>query len=332
MAQSSLLKYCLKSKATKISAVAKKLHLENTFLEKSLHQLDQNRQTPVWIDIDLELKDFIYKYLIEKRKQYKEKKFDFKSLSCLLNEGAFELLEKKKLDEEVGWSLKDLEFTHSLLLWHIATDILYYDQRRRYPQGSFSTHCRISKHVSDYMMHLLVKAPFMLRKGIGELRYRDTCREAVNFFNQDMRKKGVRLAATTLLAIDAEYREFLNWMKGQGQGKSVFFGGSALAMRLRLLSRDEYRRVDEEEVWEIISCVWVEMLISAANHCDWKDHKIQLRNGKELLTHIALLMAHLGLSKHIRMTDLPPQLMAEEDNYNPPWDWAELDRLAYYLA
>ncbi|XVF27086.1 hypothetical protein REPUB_Repub14bG0076200 [Reevesia pubescens] len=330
MAQSSLLKYCLKSNATTISSVAKILRVENSIIEKSLHQLDQKRQPHVWMDIDLKLKDFIYSYLNEKRKQYKKKKFDFKSLSCLLKEGAYELLKRKKLEGEVGWSLKDLEFTHSLLLWHIATDVLYYDQVRRYPQESFSTHCRISKHLSDYMMHLLVEAPFMLRKGIGELRYRDTCREAVNFFNQDMKKKGVRLAATTLLAIDAECREFLYQMKGQG--KSVFFGGSALAKTLRWLSRDEERRMDEEEVWEIISNVWMEMLVSAANHCDWKDHKIQLRNGKELLTHVALLMAHLGLSKHIRMTDLPPLLAAEGDNYNPPWKWDELNLLAYYLA
>ena len=209
-------------------------------------------------------------------------------------------------------------------------DILYYDQRRRYPRGSFSTHSRISKHLSDYMMHLLVKAPFMLRKGIGELRYRDTCREAAKFFNQDMRKKGVRLAATTLLAIDAECRGFLNQLKGQGQGKSVFFGGSALAIRLRWLSLDEKSRMDEEEVWEIISRVWVELLVSAANHCDWKDHKIQLRNGKELLTHVALLMAHLGLSKKIHLAELPERL--KDVNFEPSWYWNKLDRLVYYLA
>ncbi|OMO70662.1 hypothetical protein CCACVL1_18718 [Corchorus capsularis] len=332
MPQSSLLKYCLKSKAITISAVAKKLHLGNTVIESFLHQLDMTVQRAAWftwINVDLELKDFIFGYLKEKRRQYKEKQFEFKSLTYLINAGAYELLRRKQIHEEVGWSLKDLEFTHSLILWHIATDILYYDQKRRYPNGSFSTHCRISKHLSDYMMHLLLKAPFMLRKGIGEIRYRDTCMEAVKFFNQEMKLQGVRLAATTLLAIDAECRGFLFQMKGQG--KSVFFAASALATSLRKLSRDENWRMDEEEVWEIISCVWVELLVSAANHCDWKDHKMQLRHGKELLTHVALLMAHLGLSKHIRMTDPPPQLEAE-DGYNPPWNWAELNRLAYYLA
>lgn len=342
MAQSSLLKYCLKSKATTITAVANKLRLGNTFLEKSLHQLDQKWHPPTWIDIDLELKNSIYIHLKEKRKRYEENGFDFKCLTYSLKEGAYELVKRNKLHEKVGWSLQDLEFTHSLLIWHIATDVLYYDQRRRYPQGSFSTHCRISKHLSDYMMYLLVKTPYMLQKGIGELRYRDTCREAVDFFNLEMKIQGVRLAATTLLAIDAECRGFLYQMKGQG--KSVFFAGSALANQLRQLSRgdryrwmmneeqDEHLRMDEDEVWEIISGVWMEMLVSAADHCDWKDHKTQLRNGKELLTHVALLMAHFGLSKHIRMTDLPLQLKAEGDNYNPPWNWDELNRLAYYLA
>ncbi|XWS20053.1 hypothetical protein CRYUN_Cryun31cG0068400 [Craigia yunnanensis] len=101
-------------------------------------------------------------------------------------------------------------------------------------------------------MHLLVKAPFMLRKGIGELRYTDTCREAVKFVNQQKKIEGVRLAATTLLAIDAECRGFLFQMKGQG--KSVFFGGSVLAIRLQWLSRDEKWRMDEEDVCKMISC------------------------------------------------------------------------------
>ncbi|XP_011040364.1 PREDICTED: uncharacterized protein LOC105136642 isoform X3 [Populus euphratica] len=38
------------------------------------------------------------------------------------------------------------------------------------------------------------------------------------------------------------------------------------------------------------------MVAYAAAHCPWKEHTHQLRRGGELLTHVSLLMLHLGLS------------------------------------
>ncbi|KAJ6869886.1 hypothetical protein NC651_034561 [Populus alba x Populus x berolinensis] len=39
------------------------------------------------------------------------------------------------------------------------------------------------------------------------------------------------------------------------------------------------------------------MVAYAAAHCPWKEHTQQLRRGGELLTHVFLLMLHLGLSE-----------------------------------
>ena len=49
--------------------------------------------------------------------------------------------------------------------------------------------------------------------------------------------------------------------------------------------------------WEIIKEVWMEMLAYAAAHCPWKEHAQQLRRRRELLTHVCILMLHLGLSE-----------------------------------
>jgi hypothetical protein len=38
------------------------------------------------------------------------------------------------------------------------------------------------------------------------------------------------------------------------------------------------------------------MVAYAAAHCPWKEHAHQLRRGGELLTHVSLIMLHLGLS------------------------------------
>ncbi|CAK7340180.1 unnamed protein product [Dovyalis caffra] len=52
-----------------------------------------------------------------------------------------------------------------------------------------------------------------------------------------------------------------------------------------------------EEKWEMISEVLVEMLTYAASHCGWKEHTKALTQGGELLTFVAVLMSHLGLSQ-----------------------------------
>jgi hypothetical protein len=47
----------------------------------------------------------------------------------------------------------------------------------------------------------------------------------------------------------------------------------------------------------MINEVWVEMVAHAAAHCPWKEHTHQLRRDGELLTHVSLLMLHLGLNE-----------------------------------
>jgi hypothetical protein len=63
-----------------------------------------------------------------------------------------------------------------------------------------------------------------------------------------------------------------------------------------------------DKKWEMISEVWVDMLMYAASHCRWKEHVHALSQGGELLTHVCLLMAHLGLSKQCRPGIISKQL------------------------
>ncbi|KAH8486519.1 hypothetical protein H0E87_025504 [Populus deltoides] len=71
--------------------------------------------------------------------------------------------------------------------------------------------------------------------------------------------------------------------------KSVLIGVDVLARQLRSL--------ELKKRWGTINEVWVEMVAYAAAHCPWKEHTQQLRRGGELLTHVSLLMLHLGLSE-----------------------------------
>ena len=84
----------------------------------------------------------------------------------------------------------------------------------------------------------------------------------------------------------------------EDKSKSVLFEACRLAKMLESLEIDAVG-----EKWEMISGVWVEMLCYAASHCGWIQHRQllhhrqQLRRGGELLTHVCLLMSHLGLTE-----------------------------------
>ncbi|XWS27404.1 hypothetical protein CRYUN_Cryun26dG0112100 [Craigia yunnanensis] len=145
----------------------------------------------------------------------------------------------------------------------------------------------------------------------------------MNFFDKGLKHTEVVKA---LFGIDTGCRSF--FIKMGSQKKSVFFEGCQIADQLQKLAMTY--QWDNEEKWEAIGRIWLEMLTYAASHCSWREHAKQLKRGGELLTHIALLMAHLGLSKNISMVDLPPDLKAV--NYQPRWDWDNLDRMVYYLV
>uniref|UniRef100_A0A6N2KCJ3 Uncharacterized protein n=1 Tax=Salix viminalis TaxID=40686 RepID=A0A6N2KCJ3_SALVM len=85
---------------------------------------------------------------------------------------------------------------------------------------------------------------------------------------------------------------------------SALLDGCMLGLSLHVMGTGDGR--SDEKKWEMISKVWVEMLMYAATHCGWKEHADALARGGELLTHVYLLMAHLGLCKQC-----PPELSSQ---------------------
>ncbi|KAI5563099.1 hypothetical protein BDE02_15G094400 [Populus trichocarpa] len=138
------------------------------------------------------------------------------------------------------------------------------------------------------MVYLLVMRPNMLSKGIGDEGYLDTLQDLqrLNPHNTrgDEAKKGVvdGILRSELSLDDITFQSL--WKIA----KSVVIGGEKLANQLLRL---------ESKRWEMINEVWIEMLAYAAAHCPWKEHTHQLTRGGELLTHVSLLMLHLGLSE-----------------------------------
>jgi hypothetical protein len=162
------------------------------------------------------------------------------------------------------------------------------------------------------MMYLLVIRPNMLSKGFCDEVYQETLRDLRVLWRLKDRGPDDKEYQRTLRVLwrlkdrgpdDKEYhRTLLELRNSESRGcddiefqrrwktsKSVLRGVETLARHLLSLG--------PEKRWWMINEVWIEMVAYAAAHCPWKEHTQQLRRGGELLTHVSLLMLHLGLSE-----------------------------------
>ncbi|KAF8392014.1 hypothetical protein HHK36_022354 [Tetracentron sinense] len=277
MAQYNLFSFCLKEKPTKFARLQKLFCI--------YEKLEQYRYKNLE-GVSSELKELIFQLLKEQEKA----EIDVRNQLCT-SRGAL-ILEKKRCHNDFREFI-EAEFDQSILLWNIATDLCYYwdyPDTDPPPNCNLPRNCRIAKLVSEYMLYLLVMCPFMLPSGIGLIRFRDTCAEAMNFCKERKSIKDRKKACRTLNKV--ETKVLPSEVKGD-RSKSVLFDACKLAKLLQSLGEDK---------WETMSHVWVEMLFYAASQCRGNYHAQQLRRGGELLTHVWLLMAHFGITKQIQIS------------------------------
>lgn len=186
----------------------------------------------------------------------------------------------------VGDRYTNLAYDESILLWHIATELLYYTTEEGADKNTYNAR-EFSKLLSDYVLYLLVSKPAIMEAVvvIAKIRLQDTGAEAVRFFKEKgIKSNEVKKACESILKVDTSFPP--SFLKGD-KSKSVLFDASMLAKELQELG--------EEKKWELVSQVWVELLSYAACHCRPRAHAQQVSVGGELITFVWLLMAHFGL-------------------------------------
>ncbi|PWA57134.1 Disease resistance protein [Artemisia annua] len=291
MYQYSLLDFCLNQKSSALQKISRFIpmhrRIENLW-EKwvSIRQLKH-------LNVSTELKSFIFKHFREKSV---DTELDIKILfTC---RGGVSLHTHKSYGT-FKWTV-DVEFDHSILIWHIATDLCYNQEKSKRSKNSDSNETKqewdhymtYSKQLADYMLYILVMCPFMLPIGIGMIRFRDTCGEALVFFEE--RSSTSKVEAYEMLG-QVSTKVFPATVKGD-RSKSVLFEACKLAASLNDMG-------DPGKMWKMVGDVWVEILGYAASQCRGFDHAQQLEKGGELLTHVWLLMAHLGITEHFKIKE-----------------------------
>ncbi|KAF8016568.1 LOW QUALITY PROTEIN: hypothetical protein BT93_H1937 [Corymbia citriodora subsp. variegata] len=204
-----------------------------------------------------------------------------KSMLEIIKVGASDILTRANYNE-LNWSV-EVEFDQSILIWHIATELCYYQDR--------------------------VFHPPMLPTAIGVFQYEDTLVDAQKFLEdkQDVLKlfkkeshaysgdcscknahksrKSLDLCKVCRL-LHKVRTQLPAWKMRGDKSTSVLFDACYLASQLS----------DVPRKWEMIGNVWASMLMSAAYQSKGNEHCESLSRGGELLSHVWLLMAHLGMA------------------------------------
>ncbi|XP_048234893.1 uncharacterized protein LOC8270919 isoform X4 [Ricinus communis] len=312
LAQYSLLSVSLKTKPAVCEGIQRVFCIDKD-LEK--HRYETSKQ------VSLDLKSHLFDYLMMKLSvPEKEGPGNDKEKSSSRRDLKGQSLVLEKFDHpELKWSTDMVEFDQGILIWHIATYICYHADSEE-NSDSISACTKFSKQLSKYMLYLLVMHPSMMPMGIGNIRYRDTCAEATKFFEERKsflddsppksyisekfgacwmcccRKEKIifekRQACKMLLKVNTAVLPAK--VKGD-RSKSVLFDACKLASELQQI-------LNKEKKWEMVCHVWVEMLAYAASQCRGVYHAQQLRRGGELLTHVWLLMSHLGLTEQFQIS------------------------------
>ncbi|KAK3220325.1 hypothetical protein Dsin_014295 [Dipteronia sinensis] len=255
-------------------------------------------------EVDIDMQKVIFEHLKCKSKKIIDKFDNYidnhqKTKKLLERRGDYVIT--KKFSGESNWSTVEVDFDHSLLAWHIATTLCYYYDH--IPE--FHLKPEISKHLSDYMLYLLVFCPSMLSKGISfENKYKDTCNAIKSNIVKSNGISDEESQMTSLKSNEISDDESQMTLACKGLLEDVKSDQEEDDMSVLHVGHRLAQRLQSSEVvdkWEMLSEVWIEMFSYAANRCAWKEHGRQLTNGGELLTHVSLLMAHLGLSEQYEM-------------------------------
>lgn len=194
---------------------------------------------------------------------------------------------KRSVQDEFNWSVQEVEYPESLLLWHIATELRFNvdDSEELSVQPAIFVHKKLSKLLSDYALYLLLMQPTIMAavSGNWKMVFQDTCAEAKRFFRNNSCSEPSG-ACVEILKINSDIKP--GAVKGD-VSKSVLFDACRLAKQLS--------KLEEQNQWKLMSKVWLELLCYAAVHCRANVHAQQPSKGGELITLIWLLMNHFGL-------------------------------------
>ncbi|XP_059455232.1 uncharacterized protein LOC132185482 [Corylus avellana] len=265
LGQFNLLSFCLHDKQLKFSRIIKFRGLDIEFRKSC------NRKR---VELPIVLKEVIVQELKEVD-QVRDPK-------AITQRGQW-ALERHGCLNQFRWSVKR-NFDKSITIWHIATYICYDSDIILY--DTINSHVETSKLLSNYMMYLLALRRHMLCTTAADVIFHHAYTKLMKFLRTGPSIIRDEHKACGILGSDQGLLEESNSDRSE---ESIITSNWHVLQDAQRLSRS---LMEKENMWHIISSVWVEMLCYAASNCPMNFHAEQLRRGGGLITHVWLLLAH----------------------------------------
>ncbi|KAJ3705220.1 hypothetical protein LUZ61_008925 [Rhynchospora tenuis] len=224
------------------------------------------------------------------------------------------ILKRNNLGEEISELCESHELptcSHIILIWHVATSLCEIELCRHYNMHlaeselpsvwshlnccssqpflikqekldkALSNNFTVANSLSRYCAHLLIKQPNLLPDHI--------------FIPEEVFQHAVREARDILEGCDTLQTIYKRLMKEGGKEvkskneKTIIRLGARLGKLLIETLDDEAAR------WKAIADVWADLLVYMAPNSDVEAHKECLATGGEFITHVWMLLYHVGV-------------------------------------
>ncbi|GKV40219.1 hypothetical protein SLEP1_g47888 [Rubroshorea leprosula] len=186
--------------------------------------------------------------------------------------------------KELKQTVENLDYTKSILTWHIATELCY-----QVDLGPKSDEDKaMCKKFSDYMFYLEVMQPTMMAAVSvnWKMVFEDTLRQTKSFVRRTISNEQ-----------EASKEIFEQGMNKARRREKILGMNSVLGSAIDLAQKLK-KPPDAACPWESMSKVWVQLMCIAAINCRPSVHAQQPSKGGELLTFVWLFMNHMGLETH----------------------------------
>ncbi|XP_071681759.1 uncharacterized protein [Lolium perenne] len=191
------------------------------------------------------------------------------------NHGPLSFLLPAKPETPLLKSINDVDFPTTVLIWHIATDILFFQDNSASNTSSYPQ-MKMSKEISNYVMYLVFKCGVMITN-TTELQHDNALK--VMEANRGLGAEG---------AINKVFQA--NKLLKRTSKSHV----QPLLPHACKVAQELIDIPGEANRWDLITAVWLEMLFYIAPRCGGSFHSEHLATGGEFITHVLLLMHFLG--------------------------------------
>ncbi|KAL6870905.1 hypothetical protein ACP4OV_014753 [Aristida adscensionis] len=232
----------------------------------------------------LEVINFVVEHVKNGWKHYIVDGASYKRFNNL--RGQWTMARSNICNSQLLWSFW-VPFDQSILVWHVATELCLHHPKTStadVPDRQSSAR-RCSKVISNYMIYLLLIRPEMLLPGSRQGIFTVT--------SDDIEVMLKHANGPPLLDRRSITERILRAAQTSPSPNAGYIG--IWTLKACKLAEDLMELLGDEERWEVIRDVWVEMLCYSAGRCRGYLHAKSMGEGVEFLTFIWLLLSQMGM-------------------------------------